>query len=133
MVSLGLIFTGLAAVAGLIIVSRFGEPFGRGAVGIGSGLASLGAGLRSGVSRAASPTIRPIIDFSQVLPGLQAGLGAAGQAVQQGDFGGGGTEAADDSGTGSGGGGGAGSMAGIGIRGGGGDPSLEFRFDEGFN
>jgi len=98
MVSLGLIFTGLAAVIGLIVVSRFGEPFGAGAAGIGSGLASLGGGIRSAVSQVASPTVRPIIDFSQVLPGLQAGLGAAGQAVQSGvipdrD---GGTEVADD-------------------------------------
>jgi len=98
MVSLGLIFTGLAAVIGLIVVSRFGEPFGAGAVGIGEGIASLGRGIRSGVSNVASPTIRPIIDFSQVLPGLQAGLGAAGQAVQTGVIAprDGGTEAADD-------------------------------------
>jgi len=85
MVSIGLIFTGLAAVAGLIIVSRFGEPFGAGAVGIGQGLGSLGAGIRRAVSEIGSPSIRPIIDFSQVLPGLQAGLGAAGQVIQGGD------------------------------------------------
>jgi len=96
MVSLGLIFTGLAAVVALIVVSRFGEPFGAGAAGIGGGLLELGRGIRGAVSQVASPTIRPIIDFSQVLPGLQAGLGAAGQAVQQGDFGGGGTESAED-------------------------------------
>ena len=82
MVSLGLIFTGLAAIAGLIIVSRFGAPFGAGAIGIGQGLASLGGGIRSAISQVASPTIRPIIDFSQILPGLQAGLGAAGQVIQ---------------------------------------------------
>jgi len=84
MVSLGLILTGLAAVAGLIVVSRFGEPFGAGAAGIGSGLTSFGQGIRSFVSQVSSPTVRPIIDFSQVLPGLQAGLGAAGQAIQTG-------------------------------------------------
>lgn len=84
MVSLGLIFTGLAAVVALIVVSRFGEPFGAGAAGLGGGLLELGRGIRGAVSQVASPTIRPIIDFSQVLPGLQAGLGAAGQAVQSG-------------------------------------------------
>jgi len=121
MVSLGLIFTGIAAVVGLIVVSRFGAPFGAGAVGIGEGIASLGRGFRTGISQAASPTIRPIIDFSQILPGLQAGLGLAGQTIQTGRIPDRDDVTDDQVRT-------PGSMVGIGIRG-----TDESIFDEEFN
>ena len=86
MVSVGtFLFLGVATAV-LFITSRFGEGFGRGAEGIGSGLGTLGEGIQRFVSRVSSPTItpfvRPTVDFSRVLPGLQAGLGEAGRVIQ---------------------------------------------------
>lgn len=86
------------AAAALFLTTRFGEGFGTGAQGIGRGLGSLGEGIQRFVSRASSPTItpfvRPTVDFSRVLPGLQAGLGEAGRVIQ-------GRDPVNDAGTGS--------------------------------
>lgn len=87
------------AAAVLFLTTRFGEGFGKGAGGIGSGLGTLGEGIQKFVSRVSSPTvtpfIRPTVDFSRVLPGLQAGLGEAGRVIQGRD------PVNDDLGTGS--------------------------------
>lgn len=86
MVGIGTLMTLGVAAAVLFLTTRFGEGFGQGASGIGSGLGTLGEGIQRFVSRVSSPTvtpfIRPTVDFSRVLPGLQAGLGEAGRVIQ---------------------------------------------------
>lgn len=78
---------GLVAL-GLIVISRFGPGFGAGAAGIGTGLQTLGGGIRGFISQVASPTISPgffpRLDVSGVLPGLQDIIGEGAEAVGPG-------------------------------------------------
>ena len=86
MVGVGSFLTlGLVAL-GLIVITRFGPGFGRGAAGIGTGLGALGTGIRGFVSQVASPTVSPgffpRLDVSGVLPGLQALLDPLGPIAE---------------------------------------------------